>query len=179
MSNLISRTLGMVMVTILIGCARPRPNMPLATSNRNEVRHKVQCSIEPRKAPYKTGKPIPIAVSVCNPVDASVKVAFWGRPAHFPVVNFRILGPSGKSSLVSTKQNLWCGTGIDNIYLAKDRTYNAVINLLETWEWGGAKAKFPPGDYTISAHLFATTPDGGSPTVAESEKSTFTVMAHE
>lgn len=179
MDTMINKTLGLAMVGLLVGCAGPQGSAPPLTSARGEVTHKVECAIEPSKSQFKSGEPILMSVAVRNLSDAPVNVAFWGLQKEEPIVNFQILGSSGKTLLVSTKQNLWCGTGVENVPIPTNREYKVSVDLLKTWEWGGTQTKLPPGAYTISAELFSTTADGGSPKVAESGHAKFTVVADE
>ena len=140
---------------------------------------KVRCAIAVGKPQFKTAEPVSISVAVRNLSDGPVKVAFWGLTNQFPIVNFRIHGPGDTTLLVSTKQNLSCGTGIENRPLSAHQEYTASIDLLKTWEWGGVPTKLSPGVYTISAELFSTTPDGAAPKMTESGQTQFTIVADE
>lgn len=140
---------------------------------------KVECAIMLSKAQFKTGEPIPVSVAIYNRGDSPVNIAFLGQTGEFPIINFQIHGPSENTLLVSTKQNLWCGTGVENIPVPANREYKFSVDLLETWEWGGSPSKLQPGTYTISAELFSTTADGRSPKVAESGPTKFIVIADE
>jgi len=179
MHKRINQTVGVAILGLLVGCTGPKENASPITSTRSAISHKIQCAIEPSKSQFKSGEPILISVAVRNLSDAPVHVAFWGLQKEEPIVNFQILGSSGKTLLVSTKQNLWCGTGVENVPIPINREYKVSVDLLKTWEWGGTQTKVPPGVYTVSAELFSTTADGGSPKVAESRHAKFTVVADE
>jgi hypothetical protein len=162
---------------LLIGSNGVKGADPATAPAKTEASRKVTCSIAPSKLEFKDGEPILISVAMRNLSDGPVNVAFWGQTNEYPIVNFRIHGAGGKVLLVSTKQNLWCGTGVENRPLPRDMERKVSVDLLKTWEWGGVPTKLPTGDYTISAELFSTTPDGGSPKVAESAQTQFKVVA--
>jgi hypothetical protein len=176
MNSMFGKLLALAVVVQLLGCAGTKDGVSSVVSADRKVSHKVECAIEPSKPRFKTGESVLISVVVRNPSDSAVDAAFWGLQKDQPIVNFRVHRPDGKTSVISTKQNLWCGTGIGNTPIPTNRVYKFPVDLLKTWEWGGGATELPPGDYTISAELFSTTQDGGRPKVAESEKATFTVI---
>jgi hypothetical protein len=128
-----------------------------------------KCSIEATKGQFKIGEPIEVLVSIENISDAKVNLAFWGR-GKFPIVNFHIAVNGVENPFsVSTKQEPWCGTGVDNKSISPGQEYRFSVDLNETWEWGGQKTTFTPGIYTISAEIFRDNPDGSSPIVGKSK----------
>lgn len=137
---------------------------------------KLDFAIELSKPQFSVAEPIVVYVTITNRTATPVNVTFWGRRKDQPIVNFHIIASNGNRFLFSTKQNLWCGTGIDNAAILTDREYRFSVDLLKTWEWGGAQAKLPPGTYTISAELFSNTDNGARTKVAESGQATFTVI---
>jgi hypothetical protein len=160
---------------LLLGCHSIRGADPAAPASTG----KVECAIVLSKTQFKTGEPIPVSVTIYNRDDTPVNIAFGGHKEDYPIINFQIHGRSGNTLLVSTKQNLWCGTGVENIPVPAKQEYKFSVDLLKTWEWGGSPAELPPGTYTISAELFSTTVNGGSSIVAESGATKVTVIADE
>ena len=160
---------------LLIGCHGIQGAAPAALASTG----KVECTIMLSKTQFKMGEPIPVSVAIYNQDDIPVNIAFGGQKDAYPIINFQIHGPSENTLLVSTKQNLWCGTGVENIPVPANQEYNFSVDLLKTWEWGGSPAKLPPGTYTISAELFSTTANGGSSKVAESGSTQVTVVSDE
>lgn len=177
MKKALGKVVALVAGVLLLGCHGARGGDAPTAPAKSDASRKVDCSIAPSKSQFRSGERILMSVTVRNLSDAPANVAFWGLQKEEPIVNFRILGPSGKALLVSTKQNLWCGTGVENVPIPTNREYKVSVDLLRTWEWGGSQAKLPPGAYTISAELFSTTADGGSPKVAESRRAEFTIVA--
>jgi hypothetical protein len=176
MRNTFGRFAALAALVLLPGCQGLTGGNPTVAPATPHGLPKVSCSIAVSKPQFRIGEPVLISVTVQSLSDGPVNVAFWELTNQFPIVNFRIHGPGDSTLLVSTKQNLSCGTGIENRPLSAHQEHTASIDLLKTWEWGGVPTRLSPGKHRISAELFSTTPDGGSPKVTESGRTQFTVV---
>ena len=139
----------------------------------------IKCDIRNGKARIKVGDPVELVIVIRNRSKAPVNASFWMLQKDRPIVNFRLRGPDGEGFLLSTKKAPWCGTGVPNVAIPTGREFRFTVDLLKTWEWGGAEAKLPPGDYEVSAEMNRSTPQGARPIVAASGSITFTIYAEE
>lgn len=167
-------------VLIVVGCTTPEEvSKPSGTAHIEKSNLQLNCLIEPTKAKYKAGEPIEVSVLITNSSGSDVSTAFWGLKKDHPIVNFRVVDSKNKTSLISTKQALWCGTGVGNEAISPGAEYRFSVDLSELWEWGGVKATFPPETYNVSAELFCQTPKGGRPIVGKSKSITFELILGE
>ena len=139
----------------------------------------IECGIRNGKTRIKAGHPVELAIMVRNRSAAPVNASFWMLQKEHPIVNFRLRGPKDKNFLLSTKKAPWCGTGVPNVAIPTGREFRFTVDLLKTWEWGGAEAKLPPGDYEISAEINRSTTQGARPIVAASGSVAFTIYVEE
>lgn len=165
--------------TVLPLCLAAMRQSAIAQNSVTQSTSMLECSIQLSKSQFRSGEPVLVDVVITNRTVMPVSAAFWGLQKDQPIVNFHIVGTNGSTSLLSTKKELWCGTGVENVAILSNREYKFAVDLLKTWEWGGMPAKLPPGSYSVSAELFAQTPDGGRPKVAESRQARFEIVAGE
>jgi len=177
MKNMLCRMVALAAGALLLGTNSVNGDEPFTAPDKTGAGRKVDCSIAPIKPQFRVGEPVLMSVALHNVSDVPVSVAFLGRTNECPIINFRMHGPDGQKLFVSTKQNLWCGTGIVNRPFPAKHEHRVSVDLLKTWEWGGVQTKLLPGAYTISAEVFSTTPDGGSPKVGQSGRAEFTITA--
>ena len=139
----------------------------------------IECGLRDGRTRIKAGDPVEFAIMVRNRSSTPVNASFWMLQKEQPIVTFRLRGPKDKNFLLSTKKAPWCGTGVPNVAIPTGREFRFTVNLLNTWEWGGAEAKLPPGDYEVSAEINRSTAQGARPIVAASGSVAFTVYAGE
>src|SRR3989339_415693 len=121
------RNLTVGVLVLMTGCANhSQQQLSPGSDTGKPVNSSLECSIQPAKPYFTTDEPITIAVIIHNRNNHPVIAAFSGR--DYPIVNFRLTDTSTPSSLLSTKKNLWDGTGSYNAPIPSGQEYRFSVN---------------------------------------------------